>query len=66
MVVMTTAMAGSRSMPTSLPWMSAAARRFTAATRLALGSTGLADGVHLHFELRSDEFNRVNPFDFLN
>lgn len=31
-----------------------------------MGSTGLADGVHLHFELRSDEFNRVNPFDFLN
>ncbi|MGB4594323.1 MAG: peptidoglycan DD-metalloendopeptidase family protein [Anaerolineaceae bacterium] len=30
-----------------------------------MGSTGLADGVHLHFEMRSDEFGRVNPFDYL-
>jgi murein DD-endopeptidase MepM/ murein hydrolase activator NlpD len=30
-----------------------------------MGATGLADGVHLHFEMRSDEFGRVNPFDFL-
>lgn len=30
-----------------------------------VGDTGAADGVHLHFELRSDEYGRVNPWDFL-
>jgi murein DD-endopeptidase MepM/ murein hydrolase activator NlpD len=30
-----------------------------------MGATGLADGVHLHFEMRSDEFGRVNPFAYL-
>lgn len=30
-----------------------------------MGDTGEADGVHLHFELRSDEYGRVNPWDFL-
>lgn len=30
-----------------------------------MGETGEADGVHLHFELRSDEYGRVNPWDFL-
>jgi len=31
----------------------------------SVGDTGEADGVHLHFELRSDEYGRVNPWDFL-
>jgi hypothetical protein len=31
----------------------------------SMGDTGAADGVHLHFELRSDEYGRVNPWDFL-
>ena len=31
----------------------------------SMGDTGEADGVHLHFELRSDEYGRVNPWDFL-
>ncbi len=30
-----------------------------------MGDTGAADGVHLHFELRSDDYGRVNPWDFL-
>ena len=30
-----------------------------------MGDTGQAEGVHLHFELRSDEYGRVNPWDFL-
>jgi murein DD-endopeptidase MepM/ murein hydrolase activator NlpD len=31
-----------------------------------LGSTGKSSGPHLHFEIRSDDFGRVNPWDFLN
>jgi len=31
----------------------------------SMGDTGEANGVHLHFELRSDEYGRVNPWDFL-
>jgi len=31
----------------------------------SMGDTGEADGVHLHFELRSDEYGRVNPWNFL-
>lgn len=31
----------------------------------SMGDTGAADGVHLHFELRNDEYGRVNPWDFL-
>lgn len=30
-----------------------------------VGDTGMADGAHLHFELRNDEYGRVNPWDFL-
>lgn len=30
-----------------------------------LGDTGMANGAHLHFELRNDEYGRVNPWDFL-
>ena len=30
-----------------------------------MGDTGTADGVHLHFEIRSDEVGRVNPWDVL-
>ncbi|MCJ7625145.1 MAG: M23 family metallopeptidase, partial [Anaerolineaceae bacterium] len=31
----------------------------------AMGSTGKSSGPHLHFELRSDEFGKVNPWNFL-
>lgn len=31
----------------------------------SMGETGTADGVHLHFELRNDQYGRVNPWDFL-
>ncbi len=30
-----------------------------------IGDTGMANGAHLHFELRNDEYGRVNPWDFL-
>jgi hypothetical protein len=30
-----------------------------------MGSTGNSSGPHLHFELRSDEFGRPNPWNFL-
>ncbi|HPH95278.1 MAG TPA: M23 family metallopeptidase [Anaerolineaceae bacterium] len=31
----------------------------------SMGSTGNSTGPHLHFELRSDAYGRVNPWDFL-
>ncbi|MBI9049653.1 MAG: M23 family metallopeptidase [Anaerolineaceae bacterium] len=31
-----------------------------------MGSTGNSSGPHLHFELRSDEYGKVNPWNFLN
>ena len=30
-----------------------------------MGSTGQSTGEHLHFEMRNDEYGRVNPWDFL-
>ena len=30
-----------------------------------IGDSGMANGAHLHFELRNDEYGRVNPWDFL-
>ncbi|MFH1447039.1 MAG: M23 family metallopeptidase [Chloroflexota bacterium] len=30
-----------------------------------MGSTGNSSGPHLHFEMRNDEYGRVNPWDFL-
>ena len=30
-----------------------------------MGSTGQSTGPHLHFEMRNDEYGRVNPWDFL-
>ena len=32
----------------------------------SMGSTGKSTGPHLHFEMRSDDYGRVNPLDFLN
>ncbi len=31
-----------------------------------MGSTGNSSGPHLHFEMRSDVYGRVNPWNFLN
>jgi murein DD-endopeptidase MepM/ murein hydrolase activator NlpD len=32
----------------------------------AVGSTGNSTGAHLHFELRSDIYGKVNPWDFVS
>jgi len=31
-----------------------------------MGSTGRSSGSHLHFEMRSDQYGKVNPWDFLH
>jgi murein DD-endopeptidase MepM/ murein hydrolase activator NlpD len=31
-----------------------------------MGSTGNSSGAHLHFEMRSDTYGKVNPWNFLN